>query len=510
VTTTLFLRRYWRIGLVALLGALIAFGGSYMNEPTYASSTRLLIRGRDATSLTHTGQDLSRQPGVIDASLSKTLAETQAGIATSREVATMVVDKLHLDAPKEEKTGPIAWAAKAAAVGYGCGKALVTHGFCKDPEPREKAIQGVQEGILAGQLGSTSGEGAGQPGSYILELVGSGESPEQARDITNVAADALVQVSANRFKEDAKRYADLMGEHVKVADATVNDAAKAVSDFKTAHGITDLDAKLVTDVTNDEDLRSDLREVEVDLSGAHAQLASLEASLAAIPPSQQTEQIVRTGRSDNEVTTNSPSAVYSDLLGQKVNLQSLIAGLTARQSSLQARIDGTGPSTLNADQAQLLQLDQSLKLAQANQAKITQDFRDAQVNAQNNTIELTRIDGASTPTYPISPKRYLYLALGLLTGGLAGGGLTWLARRRDGSGDDTEVVDDEDEGFDVDSVLALDLRAEDEVEPDRVPVGVGSTSGLFNRTDQVGVAGNGNGSAIDRGVSGAAGGTDEP
>jgi uncharacterized protein involved in exopolysaccharide biosynthesis len=504
VTTALFLRRYWRIALVAVLGALIAFGGSYMNEPTYASSTRLLIRGRDATFLTSTGQDLTRQPGVVDASMSKTLAETEAGIATSREVATMVVDKLHLDAPKEEKTGPIAWSAKAAATVYGCGKALVTHGFCRDPEPREKAIQGVQEGILAGQLGATSGDGAGQPGSYILEIVGSGESPEQARDITNVAADALVQVSANRFKEDAKRYADLLGDQVKVADASVNDAAKAVSDFKNAHGITDLDAKLVTDVTNSEDLRTDLRKVEVDLSGAQAQLASLDASIAAVPASEQTEQRVETGRSNNKVTTNAPSAVYSELIAQRANLQSMIAGLEARRAALQDRIDGAGPTTLNADQAQLLQLDQQLKLAQANQAKVTQDYRDAQLNAQSNTIELTRIDVASTPTYPISPKRYLYLALGLLTGGLAGGGLTWLARRRDGSGDEADV--DDVEPFDVDAALALDLRDADPAEREMVPAG--RASGIFARDEHAGS--NGNGSSTHAEGPAGGGGTERP
>jgi uncharacterized protein involved in exopolysaccharide biosynthesis len=502
VTTSLFLRRYWRIALVAVLGALIAFGGSYMNEPTYASSTRLLIRGRDATFLTTTGQDLSRQPGVVDASLSKTLAETEAGIATSREVATMVVDKLKLDAPKEEQTGPLAWAAHAAATGYGCGKAIITHGFCKEPEPREKAIQGVQEGILAGQLGATSGEGAGQPGSYILEIVGSGTSPEQARDITNVAADALVQVSANRFKEDAKRHADLLGEQVKAADATVNDAAKAVSEFKTAHGITDIDALLVTDVTNSEELRNELRKVEVDLTGAQAQLSSLDASIAAIPPSQQTEQEVKTGRSDNKVTTNAPSAVYSDLIGQRANLQALIAGLQAREQALRERLDGAAPTTLNADQAQLLQLDQQLKLAQVNQAKLTQDFRDAQANAQSNTIELTRIDVASTPTYPISPKRYLYLALGLLTGGLAGGGLTWLARRREDEGGEAETLDDDDR-FAVDRALALDLREAELVEREKVSAGAGAGSGLFARSGNGN--GNGNGSSTPYDAAGGAG-----
>ena len=44
VTLRLFFRRYWRIFLVALLGALVAFGASFAVTPTYTSSTRMLIQ----------------------------------------------------------------------------------------------------------------------------------------------------------------------------------------------------------------------------------------------------------------------------------------------------------------------------------------------------------------------------------------------------------------------------------------------------------------------------------
>ncbi|MGB4745191.1 MAG: Wzz/FepE/Etk N-terminal domain-containing protein, partial [Candidatus Microthrix parvicella] len=95
------LKAYWRIPVIAVLGGLIAFGGSFVSAEKYTSTTRVLIRGREATFLTTTGVDLSDQPGVIDASMAKSLAETQSGIVTSREVATIVVDKLDLDMPKE-------------------------------------------------------------------------------------------------------------------------------------------------------------------------------------------------------------------------------------------------------------------------------------------------------------------------------------------------------------------------------------------------------------------------
>ena len=38
MTTKLFFKRYWRVPVVALLGALIAFGGSFMLEETYTST----------------------------------------------------------------------------------------------------------------------------------------------------------------------------------------------------------------------------------------------------------------------------------------------------------------------------------------------------------------------------------------------------------------------------------------------------------------------------------------
>jgi len=57
--------------------------------------------------------DMRAGPAVLQRAV--TLAETEGGVATSREVATMVVDQLHLDAPKPEKSGPVAAMAGAPA-----------------------------------------------------------------------------------------------------------------------------------------------------------------------------------------------------------------------------------------------------------------------------------------------------------------------------------------------------------------------------------------------------------
>src|SRR5262249_35923421 len=161
-----------------------------------------------------------------------TLAETYAGTATSREVATMVVDDLGLDQPKPEETGPVAWMAKTLATTYKCGRAFITYGYCADPDPREKAIQTVQEGLMAAQLGPATGAAAGQGNSLVLEVAGAGETPQEARDITNAAADAVIQNSQNRSRQDAQTHADSLATQIEAAGASVDTAAREVSDFQ--------------------------------------------------------------------------------------------------------------------------------------------------------------------------------------------------------------------------------------------------------------------------------------
>jgi len=505
VTTKTFLRRYWRVPVVALLGALIAFGGSFLLQETYASSTRILIRGRDTTFLTTSGEPISSQTGVIDTGMAKSLAETYAGTATSREVAEMVVDDLGLDQPKPVETGPVAWMANAVATTYKCGRAFITYGFCADPEPREKAIQGVQTGLIAAQLGPESGAAAGQASSYIVEIAGSGETPQEARDITNAAAEATIQVSANRTRQDAQARVDSLEVQVLAADDAVDAAAREVSDFQVAHGITDLDQQKVAAVTTATDTRNQLAETQDQLAGARSELASLDASLAGTDATATQTEEIRTGRSNNEKTSTGPSALYTELAAERARTAAKIAELEGTEASLTARLEGGSPdaTALTEDQADLLQLEQKLSQTQTNFDKLTEEHQAALVNVEATSVELTRMDEAATPTYPEAPKKYLYLALGLLIGGLAGGGLTWLARRRE--------LTDEDEGqegavrrYDEDG-YELDLRAPSAPEAatggERVPVGAGAPAGspsLFSRGGSGG--GNGHGPTNGNGI----------
>ncbi len=350
-------------------------------------------------------------------------------MATSRSVAIAVVDQLHLDAPSTGH-GPIHALEAAAAWTYRCGRALITYGYCASVNRREKAIQEVQSGATADQLGVTAGAAAGQPGSYVLEVSGSGKTGTQAMQVTNALADELVTVSAQRFRDTAEKYVVALQQQVDLASKDASAKSTTVADYETQHGISAADAQQVLNAKSFDALQTDLRGTQADIADSKAQLASTEASVAATASTSTSDQQISTGRSDTSVTTKDANPVYSSLLSQKAALESKISGLQARQSQLEQQIANSSPTELNAQQARLAELLQDVELAKGNQTALTQQLHSAQTQVATSESELTRIDQAAAPAYPVAPKRYLYLALGLLLGGLAGGGLTWRSRRR--------------------------------------------------------------------------------
>src|SRR5687768_7238132 len=77
-------QRWWPIVIaVVVLTAVLAYAASFLITPTYSSSTRVLVRARDARFLTSTGEDLASRPGAIDTVPPRSLNQTLAGLATS-------------------------------------------------------------------------------------------------------------------------------------------------------------------------------------------------------------------------------------------------------------------------------------------------------------------------------------------------------------------------------------------------------------------------------------------
>ncbi len=410
---------YWRVYVVAILGGLIAYLGSYAISPTYTSTTRVLLRGRETTLLSSTGQNLSGQPGVIDSTLATALGETQSAVVSSTAVSEAVVDKLHLDAPKATDDGVVSKIKGGVAGTIKRTKAYLTHGFYAEPSTRDAAVTEVQGGLTATPLKD----------SYVLELTGSADTAQGAADVTNTAADVLVAMSAARYQDEANRNRDFLGEQVKRTETEVNDAAAAKRNYEEQNGVTSVQSSLDDSSASRTKVEDDLRAAGVDLSGLQAQLDTVNAQLAATSPTIDGASKIVTGRSDTSIVTTQQNATYESLQVDKNRLEGAIAGAKARQQTLQGVLAGDPNSALSAQAAGVEQLDQRLTAAQKTYQDVNTQYQNAVLTAQHNNIEITRIDTAQVPTFPVSPVRYNYLFLGLLCGALAGAGLTWLRHR---------------------------------------------------------------------------------
>lgn len=505
MTFKLFLKRYWRIPLVALLAALLAFAASFAIKPTYTSKTRLLIVEGSTTSLNSSGVPISNQTGsIVDSGLAQTLAETQAGLASSREVAIMVVDKLHLDAPKPPQHGVIHSLEGAAASTYAHLKAWVTAGFYKTAPRREKAIQTTESAITGSDLAPAGGStNTGQPDSFILELDATGETAVKAAAIANAAADALVIVSQQRFQHDSQFYAKALATQLGDANAALASANQAVSNYELAHNISSLDQQLVQNVQDSGSLSSELVTTQATVQGDKQTVASLQATLAATPPTENSDQSISTGRSTTADNTTQANPVYQTVAGQLSQAQATLAADSAKVASLQGQNQADSSSALTQAQAGLLDLEQQVTADQNSVQTLSTSVQQADANVQISPVELSRLGGADLPTYPTSPKRYLYLLIGLLLGALGGCWLTYLARRR------LQPVEPE---LEEESLMArtaeLDMRAASRPAQQPVSVGVHAAHAAGNGENGSGENGSGeNGSGENGTANGTAHGT---
>jgi uncharacterized protein involved in exopolysaccharide biosynthesis len=437
-------RDYWRVAVIGLLAAMIAFLGSFIVPATYGASTRILIRAKDTTVLNSNGTPLGQQPGVVDSQLSSVLSDTQSALVSNRAVAERVVDELKLDKMTDNSDGIVATARRAFADAYKRTRAIVTHGFYKEADKRTAKIDMVQGGLGAKQVED----------GYAMDVAATWDDPKIAAAVANAAADALVEMGNERFEAEAEAYRQFLETQTGEAIDTERGARDALARFKAEHGIVttpEQDAQFV--LQSEEDVHGQVRQTEADLEAARGQVASLQSDLEQTNPQVTTNQEIETGRSRTTITDNNQNPAYTQLLSQVQSGQANVAALSARLGALRdalanATVDSTG---MSEDGAELARLQLDVQVTSDTRVQLATELEGATVNAQRTSVEVTRIDKAVPPTYPIAPKRYLYLAVGLLMGALAG--FVWsflrvqrrLRREHDGEDDgagDGKATDD--------------------------------------------------------------------
>jgi uncharacterized protein involved in exopolysaccharide biosynthesis len=416
---------YWKVPVVGLLAAVLAFLGSFVLSPTYQSSTNLLVRARNTTFLSGNGTSLNQTPAVLDSDLATALSDTQGALLSTDTVARMVVQQLQLDKPKPKPNGPIATVRRAFSSLYHHTKAFLMFGTYSSPGRFDGAVQAVNSGLSGAQVKN----------SFVLQLTAQADNPKLASAIANAAANSLVTIANERFAQDSLAYRDLLKQQLDVAQADQARATNAVASFQRAHGITDITTELALSAKSQSDLQTQLQSTQTELSDAQAQLASVESQLSSTPAETSSSQKITTGRSSTTIDNTQSSPIYQNLRAQEASLRARASGLGAQLGALRSAVSNSKPSgPLTSAQARLQQLALQQQIAQETVHNLATQYQQSKLSTVNNTVELTRVDTAVTPNMPIAPRRYMYIAVGLVLGmvlGFVSAQLGLLRRRRE-------------------------------------------------------------------------------
>jgi uncharacterized protein involved in exopolysaccharide biosynthesis len=275
-----------------------------------------------------------------------------------------------------------------------------------------------------------------------------------------------VKIANDRFSRDSAAYRDLLKRQLRAAQSDEVRTSQAIADFQRRHGLGDVATELSLSAENRSALQSRLEQKRADLSAAQAQLSSLQAQLQSTPAESSTSQKITTGRSSTTVDNTAANQLFESLQSQQATARAQVSGLSAEVGAIQSALSNSkSTAPLTQAQARLQQLALDQQVTQQTVQTLASQYQQARLNTVSNTVELTRVDSAIKPIFPIAPRRYMFLAVGLLLGMVLGfvSAQLGVLRRRPGDDADTDPDAGSDRGRDT--VNLIDKTASREAVP---------------------------------------------
>lgn len=472
-------QRHWMaILVIAVLAMVGGYYSSFLLSPTYVATSRVLVRARDVHYLDARGQDLTKQAGVIDSVLAKSLTDTSSGLIQSQGVAEQVVNALKLDLPKPQDQSLLGQLRHAFKQAYTVAYAYIRYGFYSEPPAHKGAVRSTQQALSATPVKD----------SYLIDIQAKADDPVLAASMANTATSAFVDASRARVQDEASRYRGFLQSEVDRARSAVDDAQAAVANYKQSAGILNIDEQTRLAANSLTTARKDLSDTDAQLQDAQARVSSLQDAISTLDPTNVSTQdvnthasssspqtvtgesnsladpstsTIETGRSkttttadgvasithSSQTTTQSsqsdtsestrstaPNKVYQDVQTQLLQAQAQVAGLQARHDALSTALaDRTKSSdALPGQDQQLAGLQLQVAAATAAYNEIRATYESASVNAQQQAEEISPVDQATPPQYPDKPWRWLFGLVGLILGLCAGFAIAYLLNNSSG------------------------------------------------------------------------------
>lgn len=428
-------RRYWRVAVVAVLGGLLAFALSFTVDVEYESeSTFILHSGQNSYIVTDDNATLGFPiQGSTDYTAAFTMGQTIKELSESRQVAEIVADELGLDdriAAEREDEGGILSSARGAADSL---MDFLVFGESNEAPPSEQAVLEALDRIRVDIPQQ----------SFVMRGIFTGETPEEAHELGQAATDAIVRISADRFRANAEREAEFLAGELERTAANVSARAQALADFLTANELVSAgDATGTLDANQARTVPALLEANTTQLAVAQARLAAYDDLIAGTSQTTVSENSIITGRSETVTMIESPSMSFAALETQRAAIAADVAGLQAEQERLTGIMGTISTAQVNQNQVEIARFQADLSVANTAYNAVSVEYQQALISQAKPLVDMTVQDAATVPVDPARPVRYLYLVLGLFVGALAGSLLTWVYSHRPLPVDeDDEVLD---------------------------------------------------------------------
>lgn len=340
------------------------------------------------------------------------------------------------------------------------------------PEKTEKTIDTTAFVIKKINLGLKVQQ---YPKADIIEIGFEYVNPNLVKKVANTAADVLVNSNLESIRESSTNVRELVGKQLKVYEAKLEDAEKALKDYKEKSNISIspdkesqeifariTDAEVLFNKTRSEhdaakkrleyiqkkiaEQRKDITPTEVTspwIQKLKENLVDLEVQYTTLKVQNYSEnhpkmlrlkdEIDQTKKKIKEETIKlaqgenliDPLSQIQKFLEESITLDIEIQTYKAQEEGLRKIIDGyyNNLKSVPEKELELAKLTRDKKVTEEIYTMLMNKFQEARIAEAQNVSYIRVIDPAKTPNSPIRPRKMLNLIIGIILGTSFGVGL---------------------------------------------------------------------------------------
>jgi polysaccharide biosynthesis transport protein len=298
--------------------------------------------------------------------------------------------------------------------------------------------------------------------SNVINITYKGSEPEEAASVANAFAQAYLDINLALKTEPARIYAEWFDEQTKASRAKLEEAQARLSEYQQKAGIVSSDERVDYETTKLAELSSQLTTVQGDTTDSQSKRGSRGDTIAEVMQSPLINGL-KADVARQEAKVQEVSVRLGENHPERQRAESELAALKSRLASETARINASIETTyrvgkdrerelqgaVGAQKARVLALNKQrdelnvyrrdVESAQRAYETVSQSASQTRLQSLTNQTNVVRLNVATAPVNPSSPRLLVNLLIAAFGGtllGIACALLLELANRRVRSAED--------------------------------------------------------------------------